>query len=77
MTMHEYYREADDYCSQAERKIRVINVDDFISKLEELYQYAGWDRREIHFSLADIICNLDMMPTVEAEPVRHGRWEEE
>lgn len=54
--------------------MRLIDADEFIEALEDLYQQAGWDRREVHFSLADTICNLDMMPTVEAEPVRHGKW---
>lgn len=54
--------------------MRLIDADEFISELEDLYKQAGWDRREIHFSLADTICNLDMMPTVEVEPVRHGHW---
>lgn len=54
--------------------MRLIDADEFIEALEDLYRHAGWDRREIHFSLADTICNLDMMPTVEAEPVRHGKW---
>ena len=54
--------------------MRLIDADEFIEALEDLYQQAGWDRREVHFSLADTICNLDMMPTVDAEPVRHGNW---
>ena len=49
--------------------MRIIDADEFISKLEELYQYAGWDKRDVHFSLADTICNLDMIPTVEAIPI--------
>lgn len=49
--------------------MRLIDADEFIKGLEDLYQQAGWDRRDVHFSLADTICNLDMMPTVDAIPV--------
>lgn len=53
---------------------RTIDGDDFLKQSTELYEHAGWDEREVHFSLADIRCNLEMMPTVEAEPIRHGKW---
>ena len=53
---------------------RLIDADELISELEDLYKQAGWDNRDVHFSLADTICNLDMIPTVEVEPVRHGHW---
>lgn len=51
---------------------RLIDADEFISELTKLYEYAGWDQRETHFSLADTICNLDMIPTVDAVPVPAG-----
>ena len=54
--------------------MRAIDADDFLKQSTELYEHAGWDEREVHFSLADLRCNLEMMPTVEAEPVRHGHW---
>lgn len=54
--------------------MRPIDSDDFLKQSTELYEHAGWDEREVHFSLADLRCNLEMMPTVEAEPVRHGHW---
>ena len=44
-----------------------IDSDDFLKQSTELYEHAGWDEREVHFSLADLRCNLEMMPTVEAE----------
>lgn len=44
--------------------MRRIDADDFIRGLKDLYQRAGWDRREVHFSLDDIISNLDNMPTI-------------
>ena len=56
--------------------MRAIDADDFFKQSTELYEHAGWDEREVHFSLADLRCNLEMMPTVEAEPVRHGKWKQ-
>ena len=46
--------------------MRTIDSDDFLKQSTELYEHAGWDEREVHFSLADLRCNLEMMPTVEA-----------
>ena len=53
--------------------MRTIDSDDFLKQSTELYEHAGWDEREVHFSLADLRCNLEMMPTVKAEP-EHGHW---
>jgi len=53
--------------------MRPIDADDFLKQSSELYEHAGWDEREVHFSLAGLRCNLEMMPTVEAEP-EHGHW---
>ena len=44
--------------------MRLIDADEFISELQKLYDYARWDQREVHFSLADIICNIEMIPTI-------------
>lgn len=49
--------------------MRTIDSDDFLKQSTELYKDAGWDEREVHFSLADLRCNLKMMPIVEAIPV--------
>lgn len=49
--------------------MQLIDADEFIEGLEDLYQRAGWDRRDVHFSLADTIANMEMMPTVEAIPM--------
>lgn len=49
--------------------MRTIDSDDFLKQSTELYEHAGWDEREVHFSLADLRCNLEMMPTVDAIPV--------
>ena len=48
--------------------MRTIDSDDFLNQSTELYKDAGWDEREVHFSLADLRCNLKMMPIVESEP---------
>jgi DNA-directed RNA polymerase subunit RPC12/RpoP len=52
---------------------RIIDAEQFYKELAELYQDIGWDERDNHISLADIKCNLELMPTV--DPVRHGHWE--
>lgn len=60
--------------------MRLIDADNFIAELESLYRQREWDKRDIHFSLADIECNLDIMPTIkvvldfQAKTVRHGHW---
>ena len=41
---------------------RLIDADAFIEELKELYKQAGWEDRDIHFSLADVISNIEMMP---------------
>ena len=42
---------------------RLIDADEFIKEMKELYKQAGWGDRDIHFSLADVISNIDMMPS--------------
>ena len=60
--------------------MRLIDSDEFIKELSQLYAYAGWDKRDIHFSLSDIACNLEMMPVInvvldfQAETPKHGHW---
>lgn len=48
---------------------RLIDADELVAELIYLYEDRGWHEREIHFSLADIRCNVDMMPTVDAVEV--------
>lgn len=61
--------------------MRLIDADEFINELSQLYAYAGWDKRDIHFSLSDVACNLEMMPVFnvvldfQAETPKHGHWE--
>ena len=60
--------------------MRLIDADEFINELSQLYAYAGWDKRDIHFSLSDVACNLEMMPVFnvvldfQAETPKHGHW---
>lgn len=60
--------------------MRLIDADEFIKELSQLYAYAGWDERDIHFSLSDVACNLEMMPVFnvvlnfQAETPKHGHW---
>ena len=44
--------------------MKTIDADDFISQMKDLYHRAGWDEREVHFSLRDLICNIANMKTV-------------
>ena len=53
--------------------MRSIDADDFISQMKDLYHRAGWNEREVHFSLQDLICNIDNMKTVEPKP-KEGEW---
>lgn len=54
--------------------MRLIDADAFKAEGRELYRVAGWDLREVHYSQLDTECNIDMMPIIEAEPVKHGQW---
>ena len=53
---------------------RLISADALKAALQGLYQVAGWEKRDIHFSLSDMECNIDYIPTIEAEPIKHGCW---
>lgn len=44
--------------------MRLIDADYFVEFLKGMYERAGWNSREIHMSLADVISNLDNVPTV-------------
>lgn len=41
---------------------KYINSDDFLIQMQMLYKEAGWEKRDVHFSLADLECNIAMMP---------------
>lgn len=54
--------------------MRLVDADAYKAEGRELYREAGWDLREVHYSQLDTECNIDMMPTIDAEPTKHGRW---
>lgn len=54
--------------------MRQVDADAFKAEGRKLYRDAGWDLRDVHYSQMDVECNIDMMPTIEAEPIKHGRW---
>ena len=47
-------------------KERMIDAERLKADLRGLYELAGWGEREVHFSLADMDCNIDMEDSVEA-----------
>ena len=60
--------------------MRPIDSDKFLQDMADLYRQAGWDEREVHFSLADLRSNIGMEDTLlipqrepDAVPVR-GKW---
>ena len=52
---------------------RLIEAERLKAELRGLYELAGWGEREVHFSLADMDCNIDMEDSVEAIPVEWVR----
>lgn len=44
--------------------MRLINSDKFLQDMADLYRQAGWDEREVHFSMADLRSNIGMEDTV-------------
>lgn len=51
--------------------MRLIDADRACFELERFYNgYAG-ELRKVASEALDIVC---MMPEIEAEPVKHGRW---
>ena len=43
---------------------RLIDSDKFLQDMADLYRQAGWDEREVHFSLADLRSNIGMEDTI-------------
>lgn len=55
--------------------MKLIDADKFLQDMADLYRQAGWDEREVHFSLADLRSNIGMEDTIliprrEADTVR-------
>lgn len=51
-----------------------IDADKLKQNLADLYDFAKWDPREIHFSLFDMVGNIDGEPTADVAPVVHAHW---
>lgn len=41
--------------------MRLIDGDKLIEELDKMYYECKWDSREVHFSLEDMRCNIDLM----------------
>lgn len=41
---------------------RMIDADELIKIIKDLNLKQGWNRKDIHYSLADIIYIIDLMP---------------
>ncbi len=39
--------------------MKMISADRLLEDLRKVYEKAGWDPRECHFSLLDMECNID------------------
>ena len=68
--------------------MRLIDSDKFLQDMAKLYRQAGWDEREVHFSLADLRSNIGMegtilipqrepytVPVIRCKDCRYYRWE--
>lgn len=45
--------------------MRLVDADEFIDDMKRLYESAGWEPRELHFSLLDLVENLSNEPTID------------
>lgn len=55
---------------------RAIDAEMLVAELSALYASQGWDKRDAHFSLADMECNVAMIPTLEIVPIVRAEWME-
>lgn len=53
--------------------MRLIDAD---ALREELDSVLNWDTNNEYNMYSDTIDAIDNAPTIEAEPVRHGKWDE-
>lgn len=49
--------------------MRQINADVAIEQIEDIHEQLG-----DYYTIEDVIADIDTMPTVDAEPVKHGKW---
>lgn len=55
--------------------MRLIDVDSFVKELEIWHRNALAEKAELNaFFSSNFIDMVNMMPTVDAVPVRHGKW---
>ena len=52
---------------------RLIDADKLKQDLADLYDFAKWDPWEVHFSLVDMVANIDGQPTADVAPVVHAQ----
>lgn len=53
--------------------MKIINSTEFLRNMAELYEKAGWDPNEVHFSLMDLIANIDNEPKIVIEAT-NANW---
>lgn len=54
---------------------RLIDADKFLQDMADLYRQAGWNKREVHFSLADLRSNIsmeDMIPVIRCKDCKYS-----
>ena len=55
--------------------MRLINEDDVLEIVERVTNEAVEGRQPKYLIQPKIVCEIAGLPTIEAEPVKHGRWE--
>ena len=56
--------------------MRLIDGEIFLLRMAKLYITKGWDMEEAHFSLSDLICNIDQEKAVRLEDLLNGDGKE-
>ncbi len=52
--------------------MRLIDKDELLEKIEEISRYDDFDVLVVDWD--DMIICIDNAPTIEAEPIKHGKW---
>lgn len=55
--------------------MRLVNEDDVLEIIERVTNEAVEKRQPKHLIQKRIIAEISGLPTIEAQPVKHGRWE--
>ena len=53
-----------------EKTMGLIDADKFLQNMTDLYRQAGWNEREVHFSLVDLQMNIFMEDTIPIPVIR-------